>query len=243
MKSFIKNLIFRLSSFIYYNVDSKILYLHDVHSQYIYAISDCSMHINDFQNVVNLIQKEKFEIVSKISSPKRQIQICFDDGYRGLWDVKDFFYQNQICPTIFLAYNLIGKPNYLNIEEIRELLTHGFIFQSHTMNHVSLTSLTRSELEKELKDSKEKLSKLLDYQVTEICFPIGYFNDRVISMATKYYETVYSSIPGNYYDKIKGSMIRRNICQNMPLSMIRSSLYGGQMLIGKKLIKQHEREV
>ena len=59
---------------------------------------------------------------------------------------------------------------------------------SHTVNHHSLPTLSDEELDKELKDSKEYLEKLLNKKVKTICYPSGKYDSRVIEYTSKYYD-------------------------------------------------------
>ena len=141
--------------------------------------------------------------------------ICFDDGFRGIYDTRQFFVEQGLRPTVFLAISLIGQPNYLNREEILELQNLGFIFQCHAWSHSDLTEFSKDELKRELYDSKQQLEELLVKAVDEICFPIGYFSQLVLNECKRYgYNTLYSSIPGNYFDKLYTDGLRtRNLLQ------------------------------
>lgn len=239
MKSIFKRMLYLLSSIIYYNRDSKVIYLHDIHFDIEYATMDVSMPLERFERLVRVVREERFEFVSQITKSKNQIQLCFDDGYRGIWDCREFFYKNSICPTVFIAYNLLDKPNYLKRKELIELQKHGFVFQAHTMNHVALTELDNDELEVELKEAKVNLSELLQHEVTEVCLPIGYYNEKVIMEAQKYYCNIYSSIPGSYFSRTIGNMICRNLCQGLDEKMITYTLLGGQQIFAKRMLKRH----
>lgn len=241
MKRYLKTILYFLSYLIYYNRCSKILYLHDVHDGRIYAESDCSMSIEIFEDVISIIRKNGFTIVDKITERYNQIQICFDDGYRGIWDTREYFYNESIAPTIFVAYNLIGSDNYLTKSEIIELSNHGFNIQSHTMDHIALTGLQKENLEYQLKQSRDNLSVMTNCVVTEICLPIGWFDLTAIVNARRFYKVIYSSIPGNYFDMRYHGMICRNIIQNLTPRQIKYTLYGGQQLMCKRIFKQHSK--
>ncbi len=209
----IKELAFVLSGKINYNTQSKIIFYHDVHkSKRKYTHMSTSMDV--FKQHINILKNEGYTPVAKIENKTREIQINFDDGFRGIYDNKDYFVEHNLRPTIFLAINLIGKEGYMNVSEILELQDLGFIFESHAYTHENLTSFDDEALGYELSASKTYLEELLNKEITEICFPIGYFSDRVLTFCNASgYKTLYSSLPGNYYNTRKDGLVYRNLVQ------------------------------
>ena len=53
-------------------------------------------------------------------------------------------------------------------------------FGSHSLTHVDLTKLGESELEREIKESKEILEEKLNETIEGFAYPYGFFNERVI---------------------------------------------------------------
>ncbi len=165
----------------------------------------------------------------------------FDDGFRGIWDCRDFFIENKIYPTVFITVDLIGKEGYLKKEEILELQSYGFIFECHSWTHTNLATKNDAELIKELHDSKELLSRLLDKNVTEICLPIGYYTESLVEKASNYgYTQIYSSIPDNYHDCLSNGLIRRNLCQFSSANDVKHILRGGYELTKERYERMHK---
>ena len=54
-----------------------------------------------------------------MSCLRRGDRVCFDDGFRGVWDERERL--RGIAPTVFVAIGLVGRPGYLSWEEIRTL--------------------------------------------------------------------------------------------------------------------------
>ena len=194
-----------------------------------------------FQSHVETIKKLGYTVVSQINCVNNQVTIMFDDGFRGIYDCREYFYTNNICPTVFLAVSLIGKPGYLTVDEIIELQNHGFNFQSHGWRHEDMTSLLDDQLQLELVEARKKLSELLGKSVDEICLPIGYFSDRLLEIISKEsYREIYSSIPGDYDDLVYG-MRRRNLVQSSSSFQVSLVLRGGMSLLSSHYLKLHKR--
>ena len=226
----IKTLILKLGSFLTFNRKSKVIYYHDISGSQIYT--DMGTPVSLFEKHIEILKQERFEIVSEITKPTNQIQICFDDGSRGIYDHRKYLIENNIKPTVFLAISLIGQQGYLLESEIRALQKEGFRFQSHSVSHQNLTSFDNKELAFELEHSKQYLEALLNEPVEEICFPIGYFSDRVINASIKAgYKKLYSSLPGNYRINNGNPIKYRNLVQFLSPEQFKAVLFGGMSLL------------
>ena len=206
MKYFFKQLIFFLAYIFHPNKDSKVVYYHDVGTVY----TDMGTDIDLIKKHVDIISQSGFTIVPTIGSRKGEVMICFDDGWAGIYDYKDFFVAQKIKPTVFIAVDLIGKEGYLTKNQIKELKTIGFQFEGHTWSHKDLTSFNREDLEHELKDSKKWLENTFSHSFDSICFPKGRFSHQVLKEAKDVgYVHQFSSISGGFYDlECKGIICR-----------------------------------
>lgn len=241
----IKNILLRLGVALKNNRKSKALFYHDIYETVNYKAADADVcmgtHIDVFKTHVETIRKEGFEIVSRITKPEGQVCIMLDDGFRGIYECREFFYSHNVFPTIFLAVDLIAKEGFLTKEEILDLQQHGFNFECHSWSHCDLTIWSDEELKHELGDSKEWLSEMLGKEITEICLPIGYFNDNLLKQLQLYgYQNIYSSMPGNYDDFSHG-LRRRNLVQYATAEEVALILRGGNELLKGRYEKMHHK--
>jgi peptidoglycan/xylan/chitin deacetylase (PgdA/CDA1 family) len=196
-----------------------------------------------FLNHIRVIKEQGFEIVDVITKLENQIMLTFDDGYLGIYKNKDFFIEQGLKPTVFLISSSIGKAAFLNEENILFLQKSGFRFQSHTHSHPDLNLLTKEQLSEEFMSSKTILERILSKNVDEICFPKGFFNDKVIEIAYQSgYKGLYSSLPGHYKEKNKFRVVFRNLVQFTTPNDLKSILYGGSRIYRKRYIQQHYHE-
>lgn len=229
-----------LGSIRHHNRNSKLLYYHDVFGNTRYT--EMGTPLNLFQQHLEVMEKEGFRVVPRIKEKEGEVAIFFDDGFHGIYDVRQFFYDRNICPTVFLAVSLIGQEGYLNKEEILELQKQGFAFESHGWSHKDMTIYDDQGLHHELTDSRQWLSDFLQKDVRELCLPIGYFSDRVVAFAQDAgYTTIYSSIPGSYPELIHSSLRTRNLLQYATPRQVRYILRGGNELFRYRLEKRHYR--
>lgn len=247
LKGVIKSCLMRLSALVHRNKGSKIFYYHDIFISKNYKALDADAFMGTplslFKEHVKIIRDAGFEIVQNITKPEGQVAIMLDDGFRGIWECREFFYEEKIFPTIFLPVDYVDKVNegMLSVEEILELQTHGFKFESHGWSHRPLTAVSKNELTKELKDSREFLSNLLGKDVKEICMPLGYFNNDVLEeIRNAGYDRTYSCIPGNCNEAPYG-LVSRNLCQFASPMEVKLILKGGNELLKSRYIKLHKR--
>ena len=237
IKTLLKRIILQVAYFLHRNHDSKIIYYHDVSCDY----TDMGTDLELIKQHFNIVRKSGFEFVDEISKRENQIMVCFDDGWAGIYAAKNYFIQERVSPTIFIAVNLIGKPGYLTLKQILELQDLGFHFEGHSWSHEDLTTFDNEGLIHELRDSKEELSRLIKKEVKALCFPKGRFSDQVCKIAVDSgYEKLYSSINGGYYDLIESkSLICRNLVQGLNTLDFKHRILSTSNFLVSRAIKQH----
>lgn len=238
LKRIVKCFLLLIGTIFYRSKNSKILYYHDIHDKVRHT--DMGTPLELFKRHVRQIEESGYEIVPEVTDSKGQVVIMLDDGFRGIYDTRQFFYDNNIKPTVFLAVSLIDKPGYLTKDEIIELQEHGFNFQSHGWRHENLTALSDEELKLELNGARNELQNILGKKVEQICLPIGYFSEHLLSLLSiAKYDEIYSSIPGDYCDMISG-MRRRNLVQGSTPFEVRMILNGGNRMLISRYLKLHK---
>lgn len=115
----------------------------------------------------------------------KKVIITFDDGYENIYEnafpiLKEFNFKF----VIFMVINAIGKNNFwhnpqieqplpmLNIKQMKEM-KYLCEFGSHCLTHPALSKLTKNEIEKEIKQSKVELEKILEDKVITFAYPYG----------------------------------------------------------------------
>ena len=142
---------------------------------------------------------------------KKPIIITFDDGYIDNYNfVFKLIKKYKIKITIFIVTNMINSQHHLTSDQIKEMAASGLVsIQSHTVSHKHLTKLSTSELNTELKISRNKIYKLTGIYPTAIAYPYGDVNSQVIESVKKYYSFGYTLSNGNLSNKKNKFMINR----------------------------------
>lgn len=239
VKDNIRSLIYRLGAD-KSDVSSKVIYYHDIHADGTAPYTSMSTPLSLFEKHIKIIKDSKFEIVKEITSNEGQIQITFDDGFKGVSDQWHFLEQNHIPVTVFVAIDQVDQPGSLSRQDIRSLSKLGIAIQSHTVTHRNLPDLNDNDLIIELKTSKTYLEDLLVGTVDAICYPRGLFSDRVYEFAHNVgYKKQYSSLPGSYKEQIKKGLIRRNLVQSLVPTDFKCVLFGGNRFFARRSNKMH----
>jgi len=238
MKNTIKFILVNFYSQINKNIDGKVLYYHDIFKSVQYT--NMGTHLKLFMKHIDVIYKNGFCIVNRLPYNTKEINICLDDAWAGIWEVRDYFIDNKIFPTIFVALDLIGKDGYLSLKQILFLQNEGFNFQSHTCSHRDLTSLNSEELIFELAESKRKLSIILNKEIDSICYPMGFYNGSILSLSFSLgYKYIYLSVPGSCIES--NTIINRNLVQDASPKLLKNILYGGLDVLKKRTNKRHNK--
>lgn len=247
MKALIRRVALGLGGVIEHDRQGKILFYHDVFSSRQYTDMGTSREL--FESHVRAIREAGFAIVSHAPFEPNEVQICLDDGFRGVYDCASWFKSNGIFPTIFIAPDLVGQQGYLSWPEILELQTIGFVFQSHTWSHRPLTEVSTGELNHELLESRCFIADKLGREVDSICFPCGLFSNRVVEAAHKSgYENLITSIPGAYRDPLPVAcagaekLRTRNLVQFLSAGEVVSVLKGGMRLFQRRYLRMHYKQ-
>lgn len=236
IKELVRTGMFSVGYLMCHTKKSRVVYYHDVHVGDSWTKMSTPFEL--FKLHISAIRKSGFEIVRDINNPKGEIQIAFDDGFRGLLDCMDWLVPQRIYPTIFIPISLIGKEGYLSESEILELHNAGFNIQSHGIRHKNMSAMPVDELLDDLYASKAYLENFLDKQIDSICYPQGYYSDRVISESQNAgYKKLYISVPGVYDMDV--ALKHRTLFQTMSPLQVRLTLYGGMDILSSHYKKMH----
>lgn len=131
-----------------------------------------------------------FEDLDRLDEISKPVLLTFDDGYRDNYtELFPLLKKYNVKATIFLIGNCIYSDRYLSKAQIREMQESGLVsFQSHTMTHRYLDTLSASELKTEMEDSRLLIARLTGKEPFVICYPSGRANALAKQYAAAYYE-------------------------------------------------------
>lgn len=110
--------------------------------------------------------------------------ITFDDGHQSNYSkAMPLLQARGFQATFFVTTGWIGTQPYMTWAEIRGLAAAGMEIGSHSVSHRPPSTLGRTELEAELRDSKKALEDGLGTPVLTASSPTGFFNAAMIPLA------------------------------------------------------------
>ena len=229
--SFVRIVIVRVFSFFCFSKKSKVIYYHDIDSDKKYT--DMSTPIELFKKHINIIRELGYEIVSEITKPLGQIEICFDDAFLGLYDNIELIKELDIPIHLFVVFSYLEKENHINKEQLLLLNNITQIkISSHTQTHQVLNITSKSLLKNELENSKNLIEGLLNNSVDSICYPEGIFSNSVVDLAQNVgYSRQYSSLPGFYFNDFLPNVKRRSLVQFAEEKEFKAILKGGDHVL------------
>ena len=124
LTKFLKVILIKFFSFFYFNKRSKVIFYHDIHS--VKKYTSMSTPIELFLEHIKIIKENGYEIVSEITERNRQIEICFDDAFLGLYDHIDFLIEQNIPIHLFVVSSFIGRNNYMNQKQLKLMGHYGY---------------------------------------------------------------------------------------------------------------------
>lgn len=134
-----------------------------------------------------------------VALPASGVQIAFDDGNAS--DVAcalPALEKAGRTARFFVLAGRIGAPGFLDEDGISRLHAAGMTIGSHGLAHHDWRALPGEELERELVDSKLRLSELVGGRVDEAACPFGSYDRRVLrALREAGYRRVYTSDGGS----------------------------------------------
>ena len=145
---------------------------------------------------------QHLELVSTLidAGKLRRDSICisFDDGHRSNFELAlTSLERHQLKAIFFVTAGWVGeKSSTMGWKQLAALAKTGHSVQSHGWSHKFLSHCSVSELDRELKGSKQALEDRLGIAVRSISVPGGRWSGQVIQACKSAgYEHVYTSDP------------------------------------------------
>ncbi len=188
-----------------------ILMYHSIDEQW--TKTKLSVSPEQFREQMKFLREKHYNVISLealadlINSGKRiphnTVVITFDDGNENNYtNAFPVLKEYKTTATIFLVSDWIGKENFLNVAQIKEMSKNGIKFGSHSKTHPSLSELSNERLKEEILLSKRAIESSIGQPVTTFCFPFGGKNPNAKSLLVETgYKTACVTFPRD--DSIK----------------------------------------
>lgn len=153
----------------------------------------------------------------------------FDDGFTSDYEIAyTLIKEKKLKATFFVTVQNIGKPGYLNSNNLKDMSENGMEIGSHGLTHRYLITMPKKETLKEIQESKDQLEQIVGDKVTSYAPVGGHFHNWMIRAASDAgYKAFATMIPGKT-SKASGFLIlRRNHIQRIHNQLYISGLLNG----------------
>jgi peptidoglycan/xylan/chitin deacetylase (PgdA/CDA1 family) len=121
-------------------------------------------------------------ITQGVLLPPHPIIITFDDGdadnYTNAFPIMQKYGYTGV---LYVAYAFIGIPNYMSVDQIREMAAAGWEVGSHSISHpINFLALDPAAMRAEIVGSRQKLMDLLGLPILTFAYPFGENSDAAV---------------------------------------------------------------
>ena len=127
-----------------------------------------------------------------------KLALSWDDGAledRRLFDLHEKY---QVPGMFFVPTRNREGRSVLTPDMLRNAESDYVSFGGHTENHVYLTEIPLDQVEGEISQNKQYLEDTLGHKVEHFCLPGGKYNQPVLEMAFRHYQTVRTADTMNF---------------------------------------------
>ncbi len=149
-------------------------------------INTIAVSADIFARQMEFIKRHNYRVVSleelcrmikeRDRLPRNLLAITFDDGYKNNLAAVRILKKHNFPATIFIVISWIGKPGYLNREDLDWIARNSSVtFGSHTLNHSYLPEVSAEEIWREISGSKQKAKREYGLDLSTLAYPVGGF--------------------------------------------------------------------
>lgn len=156
---------------------------------------------------------ETYQAVAGRRIPRRSVLLTIDDGFADDLDcAAELLERAGARATVFVPAALLGQRVELvhpsgddekrsmgalvDANGLRRWTDRGFEVGSHSLSHLDLTAIDTELLRREVTESKQRLSEILDREIEDFCYPFAH-HDKISRTQVKEagYRAAYAGEP------------------------------------------------
>lgn len=147
-----------------------------------------------------LADTEQFAVRNVLNAPNKNILVSFmyDDGNANVWTtIKPAFDAEGVPASICAITSTFNDPNYLNVNQLKELKVNGWTVANHGHNHIDMQAATLATAENDIVTSKNLLKQHgLDHDI--LVYPYGAYSAALLPIVRKYNRFAITTPPNKY---------------------------------------------
>ena len=159
-----------------------------------------------FKKQIEIIKKNKFNFMVPdefgknfyTKKNKKKILLTIDDGFASFYEVAwPYLKENKIPFILFISTEPVGKPGYMNWEQIREIESKKFAFLgNHSHKHEYFIDKNYDYFVEDINHSIEIFKKKIGYNPKFFSYPFGEYSLRHKEFIKKKFEFAFGQNSG-----------------------------------------------
>jgi peptidoglycan/xylan/chitin deacetylase (PgdA/CDA1 family) len=138
------------------------------------------LHVDRFREQMEFLHREGFktfllgELIDLEKWPDKAVVLTFDDGHESNFrSALPILLRYGFFAEFFVTTGFIGKPHYMTTNQVKALSDAGMGIGSHGLSHKYFDDMNGSEIEHELRNSMELLTRITGRKVVSFSAPGG----------------------------------------------------------------------
>jgi peptidoglycan/xylan/chitin deacetylase (PgdA/CDA1 family) len=163
------------------------------------------------------------------TAPTRAVVITFDDAWADNHsNALGPLVERRIPATLFVPSRQLDRPGRMTTAQLLEIAAAGVSIGAHSRTHANLISCDDTELEREVRGSREDLENLLGEPCTRFAYPAGRLDARVrAAVATAGFRTAVTTARGWARAGVDPLAVPRNFVEDFEAATFAATLRGG----------------
>ena len=174
-----------------------------------------NIRINQFKKHLDELTKNNYNVVSteeiinaltnNKDLPEKTVALTIDDAFFSIYKKAWPLLKEKKLPfTIFVSTGPLrsNSKNYMNWEQIKEMVNHGVTIGHHTKNHLHLVTKEKEEIISEIEEANNDFLKNLGYVPDIFAYPYGEYSSEVKQITKSYFKAAFGQQSGGIYNGI-----------------------------------------
>ena len=121
--------------------------------------------------------------------------------YKEAWPILK---KNKLPFTLFVSTESVTteSKNYMNWNQIREMVNSGISIGHHTKNHLHLTNSNKENVINEIEEASNDFLKNLGFVPDIFAYPYGEYNLEIKQIVQKYFKASFGQQSGSLFNEI-----------------------------------------
>ena len=174
-----------------------------------------NIRINQFKKHLDELTKNNYNVVSteeiinalinNKDLPEKTVALTIDDAFFSIYKKAWPLLKEKKLPfTIFVSTGPVksNSKNYMNWEQIKEMVNHGVTIGHHTKNHLHLVTKEKEKIISEIEEANNDFLKNLGYVPDIFAYPYGEYSSEVKQITKSYFKAAFGQQSGGIYNGI-----------------------------------------